>query len=69
MGAALAKSWQDWKKLDRQRRFGTELWRPLLWTVLALLLGELLLQQWITRPPASPKRAAQRAAETKTRSG
>ncbi len=69
MGAALGKSWQDWKKLDRQRRFGTELWRPLLWTVLALLLGELLLQQWITRPPAPRKNAGQRAGATTTRSG
>ena len=61
MGAAMVKSWKDWKQLDRQRRFGTELWRPLLWSVLALLIGELLLQQWLTREPTRPKTPAQRA--------
>ncbi len=54
MNAELAKSWKDWKQLDAKRRFGTELWRPLLYAVLALLLGELLLQQWLTRTPAAP---------------
>jgi hypothetical protein len=51
MGAAMLQSWKEWKKLDQTRRFGTELWRPLLWMTLALLLGELLLQQSLTRPP------------------
>ncbi len=65
MGATLVKSWKEWKTLDKTRRFGTELWRPLLWAVLALLLGELVLQQWLTRSPspAPPLRTAARVAE------
>lgn len=47
--AKVISSFKEFQELDRNRRFGSELWRPLLWLVLAMLFGELLLQQWITR--------------------
>ncbi|MBI3879329.1 MAG: BatA domain-containing protein [Verrucomicrobia bacterium] len=49
MGAAAVSSWEQYKQLDQTRRFGRELWKPLLWSLLALLLGELVLQQWFGR--------------------
>jgi len=47
--AKVVTSFKEFQQLDRSRRFGSELWRPLLWLLLAMLFGELLLQQWITR--------------------
>ena len=49
MGAELVGSVEEYKALDRRRRFGSELWKPLLWTVLAALFGEMLLQQFLAR--------------------
>jgi hypothetical protein len=48
-GAALVRSGDEFKQLDRSRRFGMEFWRPLLWAVLALLFAEMLLQQRFAR--------------------
>ncbi len=47
--AKVITSFKEFQELDRSRRFGSELWRPLMWLVLAMLFSELLLQQWITR--------------------
>ncbi len=49
MSAELVSSVEEYKALDRRRRFGSELWQPLLWAVLGALFAELLLQQFITR--------------------
>jgi uncharacterized membrane protein len=49
MGATLVRSYEEYRQLDQQRRFGQEIWRPLFWLLLALLFGELLFQQWIGR--------------------
>jgi hypothetical protein len=49
LGATLVRSWSEYRALDRQRRFGRELWKPLLWGVLALVAAELILQQWFAR--------------------
>jgi hypothetical protein len=49
LGATLARSWSDYRSLDRKRRFGQEIWKPLLWGVLALVAAELILQQWFAR--------------------
>lgn len=47
--AKVISSFKEFQELDRSRRFGSELWRPLMWLVLAMLFSELFLQQWITR--------------------
>ncbi|MBM3876052.1 MAG: VWA domain-containing protein [Verrucomicrobia bacterium] len=46
MGATVVNSLKEYQDRDHGRRFGREIWKPLLWVVLALLLGELALQQW-----------------------
>ncbi len=49
LNAQLVRSAADHSVLDRARRFGQEIWKPLLWFVLFLLFAELLLQQWMAR--------------------
>jgi hypothetical protein len=49
LGAILVKSPKEFREAEQNRRFGREIWRPLLWALLALAFGELLLQQWFTR--------------------
>lgn len=49
MDAALVRSAAEHSLLDRARRFGQEIWKPLLWALLVLLFAEILLQQWMTR--------------------
>jgi hypothetical protein len=44
-GAALVRSAAKYKQLENKRRFGTELWKPLLWLLLALIAAEMLLEQ------------------------
>lgn len=39
----------EWQKLDRTRRHGSELWQPFLIVLLALLFLEVLLQQRIAK--------------------
>ncbi len=46
MGATLVNSLKEFQEQDHNRRYGREIWKPLLWAVLALLIGELVLQQW-----------------------
>ena len=45
MGADLVNSADEYKKLDRSRRFGQEIWKPLFWAVLLLIFLELFLEQ------------------------
>jgi hypothetical protein len=47
--AARVDSFEAWRQLDRTRRFGSEIWQPLLLALLALLFFEVLLQQRIAR--------------------
>lgn len=49
MDAPVANGWQEYLALDRERRMGTGIWRPLIWVLLALLFIEVLFQQWMTR--------------------
>ena len=49
MKAKLVNTHAEYKQLDQNRRFGREIWRPLLWALLALVFGELFLQQWFAR--------------------
>ena len=52
LGAKIARSVSDFKALDRDQRFGREIWVQLLWAVLILLFAEQLLQMWIGREKA-----------------
>lgn len=49
MKATVVRSRDAFVALEEQRRFGRELWRPLLFAVLGLLLGEVVLQRWFAR--------------------
>lgn len=49
LGADVVSTWDEYAALDQTRRHGYELWHWLWWAVLALLFGELLLQQWFAR--------------------
>jgi hypothetical protein len=48
-GAGYVESFDDYQKLDRTRRHGTEVWQMFLILLLALLFFEVLLQQRIAR--------------------
>ncbi len=52
LGARLVKSVDEYKNLDNKRRFGQEIWKWLLWAVLAFTFVELILQQWMSRNKA-----------------
>ncbi len=47
--ATLVNTFEEYQRMDRQRRFGQEIWRPLFWLLLVLLFGEIFFQQWINR--------------------
>lgn len=49
LGAAYAENNDDYDRLDRSRRHGSEIWQPLLFLLLALLFLEVFLQQRISR--------------------
>lgn len=49
LGAKVVHSFQDFEALDKDRRFGREVWTNLLWLVVLLLFAEMALQQWIGR--------------------
>ncbi len=50
LGAAYAESYDDYERLDRSRRHGSEIWQALLVLLLALMFFEVWLQQRISRP-------------------
>jgi hypothetical protein len=56
LNASLVNSVKEYQQLDRGRRFGREIWRPLLWALLALAFTELFLQQWFARRTSSSSR-------------
>lgn len=47
MNAGYAESYDEYARLDRSRRHGTELWQPILVLLLLFLFGEVFLQQRI----------------------
>jgi hypothetical protein len=42
---ALVGSTAEYKQLEQKRRFGTELWKSLLWTMFLLIVAEMVLEQ------------------------
>lgn len=44
-GVSLVRSSAEYKQVEQKRRFGTELWKGLLWGLLILVIGEMVLQQ------------------------
>jgi hypothetical protein len=49
MGAAVVKSWSEYRALDQQRRYGQEIWKALLAALIGLVLLEVLLEQYFAR--------------------
>ncbi|MBM3858539.1 MAG: VWA domain-containing protein [Verrucomicrobia bacterium] len=47
--ADVVRSWDEYRRLEQRRRYGRDLWRPLLWALLGLVFVEMALQQRITR--------------------
>ena len=47
--ATVIHSWDEYHQLEQRRRFGREIWRPLLWTLLGLIFAELFLAQRVGR--------------------
>ena len=45
MGASVVKSFNDYRSLDQQRRFGQEIWQILLAAMVGLIFLEMLLEQ------------------------
>ncbi len=45
--ANVVTSWDEYNEQQQRLRFGREVWRPLLWVLLALIFAELLLAQRI----------------------
>ena len=46
MHAAVVRDTEQYAEVDSTRRHGREIWRVLLWASVALLVGEVALQQW-----------------------
>jgi len=49
MGATTVESWEEYREMSRSRRFGREIWKPLLALVLLLMFCELFAVQLFTR--------------------
>ena len=49
MGGRVVNSLEEYNALDDERRFGQEIWKPLLWALLAFLFLEIFYQQWLTK--------------------
>lgn len=47
--ANIVNSWDEYREREQRRRFGREVWRPLLWTLLGLIFAELILEQRVGR--------------------
>ncbi len=52
MGAKVVRSWNEYRRYDQERRFGQEIWMPLLALVVLLLFAELALEQMFARRKA-----------------
>ncbi|TLD69058.1 VWA domain-containing protein [Phragmitibacter flavus] len=49
LGASFASDYDTFEKIDHSRRFGSEIWQPILLLVLFFLFAEVFLQQRIAR--------------------
>jgi len=49
MGASIVKSFNDYRSLDQQRRFGQEIWQFLLAAMVGLIFLEMVLEQLFAR--------------------
>lgn len=47
--ATLVNSWDEYRQLEQRRRYGRDVWRPCLWTLLGLVFLELWLEQRVGR--------------------
>ncbi len=47
--ATLVNSWDEYRQLEQRRRYGRDVWRPFLWTLLGLVFFELWLEQRVGR--------------------
>ncbi len=55
-GVLLVRSSAEYKEHEQKRRFGTELWKPLLWALLIFFIAEMVLEQLfagVRRKPTS----------------
>jgi len=48
-GVAVVSSGAQYQEIEHTQRYGQELWKPILWILLALSFGELVLQQYFAR--------------------
>ncbi len=44
-GVAVVHNGAEYKALDQSRRFGTELWKPILWALLGMVFVEVVVEQ------------------------
>lgn len=58
--AAIATDLDAYWELDKNRRVGVEIWKPLLGLLIALLIAEIMLQQWIGRRKLKPAKSKPR---------
>ena len=49
MEANLISSLQEYRELDQSRRYGQEIWKPILWLLLIILFFELWLEGRMAR--------------------
>ncbi len=69
-GVELVRSGAEYKALEHSRRYGSELWKTLLWLLLGLAFLEIFLQQRFSRvrrgsalqPPSTSRRPLERQA-------
>jgi len=52
-GVNVVRSVAEYDNMENTRRYGTEIWKPLLWSLLGLAFLELLLQQKFARARGS----------------
>lgn len=48
-GVAIVRNGTEYKELDQSRRFGREIWKPLLWALLGMCFVEMIVQQRFAR--------------------
>jgi hypothetical protein len=46
---SLVRDSAQFKSLDQTRRFGREMWKPLLWSLLGMMFVEMVVQQRFAR--------------------
>jgi hypothetical protein len=54
-GVSVVHSGVEYRALDHAQRYGMEMWRPLLWLLVAALFFEIFLQQRFARAPVKAR--------------